>query len=96
MTVGTGLAANQVARKSTMASIKANADRQAANVLPIIQAVQKTGRARSESWPMPSTSEEYPQPVAENGMQHRFETPYHERHDSRPLDRPIMALKLIE
>jgi DNA invertase Pin-like site-specific DNA recombinase len=32
-----------VARKNALASIKANADRQAANVLPIIREIKKTG-----------------------------------------------------
>ncbi len=33
----------RIARKNAVASIKANADRQAANVLPIIREIQKTG-----------------------------------------------------
>jgi DNA invertase Pin-like site-specific DNA recombinase len=33
----------KMARKNAVASIKANADRQAANVLPIIREIQKTG-----------------------------------------------------
>jgi hypothetical protein len=33
----------KLARKNAVASIKANADRQAANVLPIIREIQKTG-----------------------------------------------------
>jgi hypothetical protein len=62
----------KAARKNALATIKANADCHAANVLPVIHEIQNQARPRCEIWQRPLMREEFQLREAENGMRLPF------------------------
>jgi hypothetical protein len=62
------------ARKNAIASIKANADRQTANVLPVIREIQKAGASTLRDLANALNARGIPTARAANGMRRRFGT----------------------